>query len=30
LDEAPYINCPKLSRSLQASPSVICLSSPER
>jgi hypothetical protein len=28
LDEAPYINCPKLSRSLQASPSVVCLSSP--
>jgi hypothetical protein len=30
LDEAPYINCSELSRSLQASPSVVCLSSSER
>jgi hypothetical protein len=30
LDEAPYINCSKLSLSQSASPSVVCLSSPER
>jgi hypothetical protein len=30
LDEVPYINCPELLRSLQASPSVVCLSSPDR